>query len=438
MNGRVLLVEDKDSLRRLLKRALDSEGFAVQAVGSAEQAYERLAAEPFDIVLTDLRLPGDSGLEVLQRSRATASDRPVVVMTAYGDVATAVEAMKRGATDFLEKPVEIDDLLAVVRSHLGKGDVATLEVEGGPTLVGRHPKFTAALRLLRRVAETESTVLLLGESGTGKEVFARALHGLSPRVEGPFVALNCAAIPEALMENELFGHEKGAFTGATSRQPGRFEQASGGTLLLDEIGELPLGVQAKVLRVLEDRSFERVGGGETLKADARLVAATNRDLGAMVSAGEFRQDLFYRLDIFPIELPPLRDRASDIGDLARHLVTQLTSRAGRAGAPSLSGEAVELLSQQPWPGNVRQLSNVLERALILSDGDELQRSDIEAVLGTGAVGHILKTSERDELCTALEESGGDRRRAASILGISTRTLQRRVKKHGLEGYPHYG
>ena len=434
MTARILIVEDKDSLRRLLARALTDEGYEVEPVGDAESAIESMRARPCRLVLTDLRLPEASGLEVLREAKALDGARPVVVMTAYGSVQTAVEAMKLGASDFLEKPVEIDDLLDVVKTHLGEGtEVASLKLDDGTVLVGRHPRFLAALRLLRRVARTESTVLLLGESGTGKEVFARALHGLSERASGPFVALNCAAIPEALMENELFGHEKGAFTGATSRQDGRFEQARGGTLLLDEIGELPLGVQAKVLRVLEERTFERVGGGQTQRADVRLVAATNRDLQQMVEDGGFRQDLFYRLDIFPIELPPLRERATDVGDLARHLLADLAQRTGSHRAPpELADGALALLEQQPWPGNVRQLSNALERALILGGGERLEAADIQAVLSP-----VAAPTELDEVRRALRESDGDRKRAAEILGISVRTLHRRVKKHGLEGYPHY-
>jgi DNA-binding NtrC family response regulator len=274
-------------------------------------------------------------------------------------------------------------------------------------------------------------VLLTGESGTGKELFARSLHALSPRGSGPFVALNCAAIPEALIENELFGHEKGAFTGASSRQAGRFEQAAGGTLLLDEIGELPPAAQAKVLRVLEDRTFERVGGSKTLKADLRLVAATNRDLGDMVETGSFRGDLFYRLEVFPIALPALRDRASDVPEIACHLLTRLAERSG-AEPLTLSLEAEKWLSEQPWPGNVRQLSNVLERASILSDGPRLERGDLQALLDP------LEISDpREEVRRALRETDGDKKRAAEILGISYRTLSRRIRDLDLEGYPRF-
>ncbi|MEO8503252.1 MAG: sigma-54 dependent transcriptional regulator, partial [Acidobacteriota bacterium] len=365
MPAHLLVVEDRDSLRRLLQRALSDEGYEVSAAADAETAIGWLAERRFDLVITDLKLPAASGLEVLRAARAVRPAPPVLVLTAYGTVGAAVEAMKLGAADFLEKPLEIEDLCQRAAVLLGGAEPPPFEAPGAPPILGKHPRLRAALRLLERVAPTESTVLLLGESGTGKELFARALHALSAKRQGPFVAVNCAAIPETLIENELFGHERGAFTGADRRQPGRFEQAKGGTLLLDEIGELPLAVQGKVLRVLEERTYERVGGGGTLHADVRLVAATNRDLRAMVAAGEFRSDLYFRLDVFPIELPPLRDRASDIPSLAVHLLAASAARH-RLATPTLLPDALELLSEQPWPGNVRELANVLERAAILS------------------------------------------------------------------------
>ncbi|MEE8278505.1 MAG: sigma-54 dependent transcriptional regulator, partial [Thermoanaerobaculia bacterium] len=312
-SGRILVVEDRDSLRKLLDRALRQEGYQVESAADASDGIRLLREQPFDLVLTDLKLPSGSGIEVLEASREAQPHVPVVVLTAYGTVHTAVEAMKLGAADFLEKPVEIDDLFRLTAALLA-GEVETFSIgsSGGSAIVGQHPRMRAALKLLERVAPTDSTVLLTGESGTGKELFAKALHALSPRHDGPFVAVNCAAIPETLLENELFGHEKGAFTGAFRRQLGRFEAASGGTLLLDEVSELSAATQAKVLRVLEERTFERIGGGRTIRADVRLVAATNQDLKAMVEEGKFRSDLYFRLDVFPIELPPLRERPSDI------------------------------------------------------------------------------------------------------------------------------
>lgn len=432
--GTILIVEDRDPLRRMLAAALGQEGHQTVAVATGEAALDALERRDLDLVLTDLKLPGISGLEVLAASRRCQPAAPVIVMTAHGTVGAAVEAMKHGAVDFLEKPVEIEDLSRLVAAHLGgREEAAIVDVPGAPVIVGRHPLFRAAVKLLRRVAPTESTVLLTGESGTGKELFARALHALSPRTEGPFVAVNCAAIPEALIENELFGHEKGAFTGAHRRQPGRFEQARGGTVFLDEVGELGAGVQSKVLRVLEERTFERVGGGATIQADVRLVAATNRPLERMVEEGTFRSDLYFRLEVFPIELPPLRDRPSDAVLIARHLLGGLARRHGRPEL-ALSAGAERLLAEQPWPGNVRQLSNLLERAVILADGPRLGAADLESLL---AAGGGRDETARAELCAALDRAGGDRHKAAELLGVSVRTLQRRIKRHELEGYPDY-
>jgi transcriptional regulator with GAF, ATPase, and Fis domain len=287
------------------------------------------------------------------------------------------------------------------------------------------------------VAVTDSTVLLTGESGTGTELFARAVHALSPRSQGPFVALNCAAIPDSLLENELFGHEKGAFTGADRRQPGRFEAAEKGSLFLDEIGELPLGVQGKILRILEERTYERVGGGRTLKADVRLIAATNRDLEIMVREGEFRSDLFIRLTVFPIELPALRDRPADIPLLARHLLAEI-ARRHRAEPPRLEEDAAELLTAGDWPGNVRELANVLERAVILADGPALRAADLRLLLRPlEAALESTGAEERERLRQALVEAGGDKKKAAELLGMSYRVLLRKVKEHDLEGVPRY-
>jgi DNA-binding NtrC family response regulator len=430
--GRILIVEDRDSLRRMLELALGQEGYEVAAAADGSAALRLLAEHPFDFVLTDLKLPDVSGIEVLEASRTAQPRVPVVVLTGYGTVGTAVEAMKLGAYDFLEKPFEIDDLARLIERAIGeRDDTAIFRVPGAPPIVGSHPRLRAAIRLLQRVGPTESTVLLTGESGTGKELFARAIHALSPRRGGPCVALNCAAIPETLIENELFGHEKGAFTGADRRQPGRFEQAEGGTLFLDEIGELPLAVQGKVLRALEERTFERVGGGRTLHADVRLIAATNRDLAAMVDDGELRADLFFRLNVFPIELPPLRERASDVPLLARHLLQEI-ARRHRVEPLRFEDAAAELLAAQSWPGNVRELANVLERAVILAEGATLRAADLRPLLRPlGGAG------ERERIRQALIEAAGDKRQAAAILGISYRTVLRKVREHDLEGVPKY-
>jgi DNA-binding NtrC family response regulator len=433
MPGRILIVEDRGSLRRMLELALGQEGYEVATAADGRSGIRLIEERPFDFILTDLKLPDVSGIEVLEASRAAQPRVPVVVLTGYGTVGTAVEAMKLGAYDFLEKPLEIDELARLIERAIGEPDEATvLRVPGAPPIVGAHPRLRAAIRLLQRVGPTQSTVLLTGESGTGKEMFAKAIHALSPRKDGPCVALNCAAIPESLLENELFGHEKGAFTGADRRQPGRFELAEGGTLFLDEIGELPLGVQGKVLRVLEERTFERVGGGRTLRADVRLVAATNRELGSMVESGEFRSDLYFRLNVFPIELPPLRERASDVPLLARHLLAEIARRHRVDPPPRLEEAAAELLMGEPWPGNVRELANVLERAVILAEGPAIRAVDLRPLLRP-----LTGTGERERLRQALTEAAGDKRRAADLLGMSYRVLLRKVKELDLEGIPKY-
>lgn len=429
---RILVVEDRDSLRRMLRAALSQEGYEVTTAADGRAGIDKATTGGFELVLTDLKLPRASGLEVLAASTVAHPDVPVIVLTAHGTVTAAVEAMKKGAVDFLEKPVEIDDLAALIASHLGDEPGRELfRPPGGPALVGRHPAMRAAFRLLEKVSRTDSTVLLTGESGTGKELFARALHALSKRADGPFVAVNCAAIPEQLLENELFGHEKGAFTGAHRRQQGRFEQARAGTLLLDEIGELGLSIQSKILRVLEEKAFERVGGSGTVVADVRLVAATNRELGKMVDEGLFRADLFYRLEVFPIDLPPLRKRSSDVRLLARHLIGEIADRHGRS-VPRLSPDAEKWLESQHWPGNVRQLANLLERTIILDERDRIGVGDLKALLTVAP-----EVEERNALQEALKTTSGDKQKAAELLGISYRTLQRRVKEHDLEGYPQY-
>ncbi|MGH9380566.1 MAG: sigma-54-dependent transcriptional regulator [Thermoanaerobaculia bacterium] len=433
--ARLLVVEDKESLRRMLVEALTGEGYRITAEADGEAACRRLAGgEGFDLVLTDLKLPGCDGLEVLRVARAQPPPPPVVVLTAYGTVRTAVEAMRRGACDFLEKPIELAALFELVAGAVASEPVPpAFEAPGAPAIIGRHPRLRTALTLLRKVAPTDSTVLLTGESGTGKELFARALHALSPRARRPFVAVNCAAIPEALIESELFGHEKGAFTGADRRRAGRFELANRGTLLLDEIGDLPLPVQAKVLRVLETRAFERVGGERTLTVDVRIVAATNRDLRGMVVAGRFRSDLYYRLEIFPIDLPPLRERPQDVPLLARHLAARIAAAHG-VDAIRFDAGAEEWLAAQGWPGNVRELSNLLERATIVAPGDRW--TDV-ALAGLIVEGPGRSVDEETAIRDALRATDGDKLAAAERLGVSYRTLQRRLHEYDLEGYPKY-
>ena len=444
MSFHVLVVEDRPSLRKLMRRALEQGGYRITDAADGHAGVRLARVGGFDLVLTDLKLPGPSGLDVLAASRAAHPEVPVVVLTAHGTVAMAVEAMKRGALDFLEKPVEIDDLLALAAAAVappGAVDegqaIPVFQVPGGPAIVGRHPRLRAALKLLRRVAPTDSTVLLTGESGTGKELFAHTLHALSQRTKGPFVAVNCAALPSSLMENELFGHEKGAFTGADRRHAGRFELAERGTLFLDEIGELEIGVQAKVLRVLDEGGYERVGGGDTQQTDVRIVAATNRPLQRMVDDGTFRADLYFRLEVFPVDLPPLRERASDIPLLARHLIERLAHRHKRA-IPRLDPEGASLLEAHPWQGNVRELANVLERAVILAEESLLDANALRPLLHpTAAPAESPATSSEATVRQALLEADGEKQRAAKALGISPRTLQRRIKEFDLEGYPKY-
>lgn len=446
--GHVLVVEDRASLRRMLERALEGEGFRVTSAADGRRGIELLQerADDFDLVLTDLKLPEAGGLEVLDAARCARPGLPVVVLTAYGTVATAVEAMRRGAWSFLEKPVEIQTLFDLAAAAVGRHEdqETVFEAPGVPPIVGRHPRLRAAVRLVERVAPKDTTVFLTGASGTGKELFARACHALSPRRDGPFVAFNCAALPESLVENELFGHEKGAFTGADRKSAGRFERARGGTLFLDEVGELAPAVQGKLLRVLEERTFERVGGGGPVEADVRLVAATNQDLETMVQHGEFRSDLYFRLAVFPIELPSLAERPGDVPLLARHLLQRFAE--GHDEEPLIATpEALELLADQPWPGNVRELGNVLERAVILAEGPELTVVDLEPLLGAWAGKTPPSPAEagdppeddREAVRRALLAAGGDKPEAARALGVSYRTLQRKIRHYDLEGVGRY-
>jgi len=377
---RILLVEDKESLRAVLKKTLESEGFGVDEASDGRAAVDRIRRDRFAMVLTDLRLPRADGHEVLKAAQDADPEMPVILMTAFGTIRDAVSAMKAGAYDYLEKPVDTDHLLALIRRALDHGNLLrenTLLKErfsqelDVPEILGDSPALKGALDQVRRVAPTDATVLLLGESGTGKELFARAVHHLSGRKAHSFFPINCAAIPENLLESELFGYEKGAFTGASGTKRGKFEIADKGTLFLDEIGDLSLGLQGKVLRVIEQRQFERVGGTETRSVDIRLVAATNKDLKALAVQGTFRQDLFFRLSVFPITVPPLRDRLQDVPILARHFVKKFAAEQKRRGAITLTPETLRALAAYSWPGNIRELENTIERALILGEGDRL-------------------------------------------------------------------
>ena len=377
---RILIVEDKDSLRLVLKKTLEAEGFGVDEAPDGRAALEKIGRERFAMVLSDLRLPRADGHEVLKAAVRADPEMPVILMTAYGTIKDAVSAMREGAYDYLEKPVDNDHLLALVRRALEHRSLLrenlllkerfSSELEF-PEIVGDSPALQSALDQVRRVAPTDATVLLEGESGSGKELFARAVHHLSGRKKQSFLAINCAAIPEGLLESELFGHEKGAFTGAVVAKRGKFEIADKGTLFLDEIGDLSQPLQGKVLRVIVQRQFERVGGTATKAVDIRLVAATNHDLKALVASGAFRQDLYFRLSVFPIAVPPLRDRREDIPALAEHFVRKFAAEQKRHGPVSIDPAALRALVDHSWPGNVRELENTIERALILGEGDRV-------------------------------------------------------------------
>src|SRR6266436_2135900 len=380
----ILLVEDKDSLRRVLRMTLENAGYSVTEAADARVAANEISRTPHRVVLTDLRMPHGSGLDVLRAARAADNDIPVILMTAFGSIDEAVQAMKDGAHDFLQKPVDSNYLLLLVERAIEQENLRTENIllreewsrrYGFPRSIGESEGLKRAVGETQRVAQTDANVLLLGESGTGKELFARAVHHLSHRRDKPFVAINCAAIPETLIENELFGHERGAFTGAIDRRLGKFELASGGTVFLDEIGELPLAVQGKLLRVIEEKSVDRIGGRGPVPVDVRVVAATNKDLRGAVDKGEFRGDLFFRLAVFPIEIPPLRERAEDVVLLGRHFAAQMGNEL-RGREATLSDASVAALQANRWPGNIRELENAIERACILADDISLEPRDL--------------------------------------------------------------
>ncbi len=456
----ILLVEDKDSLRAMLRLALEAQGHTVVEARDQPEAEAALRASRPAVVLSDLRLTEGDGFGVLRASKELDPELPVIVMTAFGSIQDAVAAMKEGALDFLAKPVDPDHLLLMVERALTQRRMATENMilkeelaqrRGAPQIVGEDPQLKQVSLALHRAAATDTTVLLEGESGTGKELFARALHALSPRADGPFVAINCAAIPETLLETELFGHEKGAFTGASARKPGKFELAHRGTLFLDEIGELPLLLQPKILRALEEKQFERVGGTLPLKVDVRVVAATNRHLKAAVAARQYREDLFFRLSVFPIVIPPLRERARDIITLARYFIDRFCRELNKLPL-GLSPSAEQELLAYPWPGNVRELQNCIERAAILTEGDTIHPRHLNLSFRAPAVeedvspwsqidlsGTMAEASrrvigevERRKIEQALKESAGNRNRAAEMLQISYKMLVSKLKDYGLD------
>jgi DNA-binding NtrC family response regulator len=436
----VLVVDDDQDIRDLLHLRLEQLGYGVSSAGNGTQAVEKLGAEHPGLVLLDLKLPRVNGLEILRHIKQEAPETTVIVMTAHATVERVVEAMKEGAYDFLTKPLTPGHLEVVVqkafeRQALQRAErLLQEEIDWRrQPIIGESAAIQQAVERARRAAASQATVLLLGESGTGKEVFARAMHSWSPRSSSPFVVVNCAALSEELVASELFGHEKGAFTGAHQRRQGKLELADGGTIFLDEVGEMPPTLQPKLLRALQDHSFERVGGTATLQVDIRVMAATNRDLDRAVAEGRFREDLFFRLNVIPITLPPLRDRPEDIPLLAEFFLRKHREALNRPGV-SLSLEAHEALRQYDWPGNVRELQNVLERAVVLSHGDvigpeELVPRSPAAVPPTSAYQARLDAAEREVLLQALRDHGGDKRQAARAMGVALSTLYARLKRH---------
>ena len=458
----LLLVEDKNELRAMLRKALERNGHSVEEASDGSAAIQKLRAKRYQMVLTDLKMPGASGLEVLRESKQSDSTIPVILLTAFGSVDEAVSAMKEGAFDFIQKPVDLDHLKLLVERATRQQELLRenliLREEfasryGFPRIVGDSPAMQAVSHQLQKVAPTDTTVLLLGESGTGKELFARAIHQLSHRREQPFIALNCAAIPETLLENELFGHERGAFTGAGNRKAGKIELAQRGTLFLDEIGELPLASQAKLLRVLEERRFERVGGTQSVDVDLRIVVATNRDLAARVREKLFREDLFFRISAVPLVIPPLRDRGDDLFLLAAHFLERFSRELAKPPL-TLSDQTLRRLREYPWPGNVRELQNALERAAILTDTPEIGPALLPTlaapVQADGVPQNLVPQNfswegsfddvtaraqlhvERVLLESALKESLWNKTRAAEKLGITPKTLLAKMRATGLE------
>jgi two-component system response regulator FlrC len=435
---RVLVVDDEEGIRTFIGEVLKGEGLQVTLAPDGQAALDMLSRQSFHLTITDLKMPRLDGMELLRRVRAEQPEMEVIVLTAHSTVESAVEAMKLGAFDYLKKPLSGPDELRLVVSRAlerrrlleaSRREAFQDQVE----LVAEDPAMREVVAQLSKVAATGTTVLLTGESGTGKEVVARRLHLLSPRKSGPFVAVNCAALSAELLESELFGHEKGAFTGAVSRKRGRFELADHGTLFLDEVSELKTELQAKLLRVLEERCFERVGGTRIIEVDIRLVAATNRDLTAEMNAGRFREDLYHRLAVFPIHLPPLRDRPGDVLPLAEHLLAGIRIKLGKTQL-DLGEEARKVLHTHDWPGNVRELANVLERAAILAEGRQISAADL-LLHAPGQTGPVLdgtlKDLERQAIRRALEATGGHRKKAAERLGIGLRTLYDKLKEYDL-------
>ncbi|MCI0404623.1 MAG: sigma-54 dependent transcriptional regulator [candidate division Zixibacteria bacterium] len=449
----ILVIDDKESMRGMLAETLSGEGYDVDTAADGRAGINRAREKKFDVVLTDLKLPEMDGIAVLSQLKEADPDLAVIVMTAFGTIETAVEAMKLGAVDFIAKPFDTDRLGVIIKKALENrrlvAENALLREEldqslGFSEIVGRSEKMVDVSRLIQKVAPSDTTALLLGESGTGKELFARAIHNLSPRKSRPFVAINCAAIPSELLENELFGSERGAFTGAVARKMGKFEIGEGGTVFLDEIGDMSPALQSKLLRVLQEKTFERLGGTKLISVDVRVIAASNVDLKEAIDKKTFREDLYYRLSVFPIKIPPLRERREDIPNLTNHFIRKFCLEMKKP-VKSLSQDAFSILDRYHWPGNVRELENTIERAIILCEGKKITPEHLAIRIPTTAEirlreGAGLKEvsqfaqmeAERGMIVRVLTQTRGNKRKAAEILKIDYTTLFEKIKKYNLQ------
>ncbi len=454
MDARILVADDEQNIRRVLSATLEKEGYQVIAARDGEEAIAQLSKSEIHVVVTDLRMPKADGMQILTYVQRNRPHIPVIVITAHGTVDNAVAALKAGAFDYITKPFEKSELIATIAKAVKTENLARKDFHAPPTepgryrIIGQTQKMSAVYDIIDKVADTPSTVLITGESGTGKELIAAALHHNSSRKDRPFIKINCAAIPRELMESELFGYEKGAFTGAVGSKPGRFELADRGTLFLDEIAEVPIDMQVKMLRALQEAEFERVGGIQTIHVDVRLVVATNRNLEKAVEDGEFRDDLYYRLNVVPIHLPPLRDRKEDIPLLVKHFIEKFKTRLGRA-VTGIGKDALNILVNYRWPGNIRELENVTERCILFTEGQQIEMADLPAELvershaapttatidTDTSMKDIVKQAtaelERDLIVKALTETGGNVTRAAKKLKISRKSLQNKMKEFGL-------
>jgi len=444
---RILVVDDEESMRDSCRQMLEKDGHEVKVAGDAEGALRLISEQVFDVIILDLRMPGMDGMELLERIRRDDPQAVVVVITGYATVQSAVEAMKKGAYDFLPKPFAPDEFRLIIKRALEKRKLAlenirlreTLrQTEGEDVIIGRSKPMQEVLKLIEKVSPTDSTVLICGESGTGKELVARAIHRNSKRRNKPFVTVDCGSLVESLFESELFGHVKGSFTGATTTKHGRFELADGGTLFFDEIGNIGINVQAKLLRAIQEREICKVGSSKTVPVDVRIIAATNKDLERGVREGTFREELFYRLSVVPIYLPPLRERMEDVPLLANYFLEKFNKKRGK-NIKAISDKAMEALMQHDWPGNVRELENVIERAVVLADGEVIQPRDL-SYYGLTAMApqasrdwnKSLADVEREHIARTLKRFGGHKGKTAELLGIDRKTLRAKMRKYGLE------